>query len=130
MPAESHVDLVRRFIERWNSDDHDGMMELVEEDIDVVTSPRWPMGPWRGRQEFGAGLQEWRAPWERIEITLSQTEVQDDRVAVGARWSGQGGASGVALELAFGVLLQMDGGKIVRMEFFEEPEDAFDAFGR
>jgi ketosteroid isomerase-like protein len=130
MTAESHVELVRRFIERWNADDHDGMIALVDEDIDVVTTPQWPVGPWRGRAEFRAGLQDWRAPWERIEITVARAEGRGDRVGLEGRWYGQGGASGVAIELDFGVLLEVNGGKIVRMEFFEEPEHAFHALGR
>jgi hypothetical protein len=30
MPADSHVELMRRFIERWNADGHDGMIARVE----------------------------------------------------------------------------------------------------
>jgi ketosteroid isomerase-like protein len=78
-----------------------------------------------------AGFLRWIDDWDAMEWTLEPEEFVDagERVVVLARLSARGRASGVSLVRRDGMVWTLRNGKVVRLDYFNNPGDALEAAG-
>ena len=127
---QRNIDIVARIAELWNADDFDGLLELYDEDVEVVTDPGWPEPPVRGKGAFARMSRDWREAWEKIEVDPGAVRaVGPDRVLAEGRWHSRGAASGLSSEMAFGILYTIRDGKVVHQQWFLDPSEARRAAG-
>ena len=128
--SQEHVDKVREFIDAYNRRDFDAAIEDFDPEIEWVMPARQRSDSGRGP---GAAIRFWGEIDETMEeLTLEPQEFIDagDRVATRLRHHGRGKGSGVEIneELYHQVATFRDG-RIVRMEYFAEWDEALDAAG-
>jgi ketosteroid isomerase-like protein len=128
--SQQHVDKVRDFIDAYNRRDFDTAVEDFDPEIE------WVM-PARQRSDSGRGPGAALRFFEEIDETMEELRLEPqefidagDRVATRLRHHGRGKGSGVEIneELYHQVATFRDG-RIVRMEYFAEWDEALDAAG-
>jgi ketosteroid isomerase-like protein len=129
--SRANVELTRDLVEAFNRRDLEAMTESFDPKIEWT-----PGGPaaveravYRGRDEVSDGFA---AAWETWEVfRLEEHGVRDlgDSVLWLGRARLRGGASHVELDQEFAVHLQIDGGKIVRIQGFLAWQEALEAAG-
>jgi ketosteroid isomerase-like protein len=127
------ADLVRTILEAWNRRDMDAItpylhadFEWVEHDAGLESVPVR-----RGASaldEVTAGLDENLADY-RAEV-VDVVEIEAGRAIAVTRESGQGATSGAGFSTEFGYVLTLRDGKVVRIEAYRDPRDAFGAVGQ
>ena len=129
--SEENVELVRRLYERFNARDEEGLMELVAPDARFHFID-W--GPFPQRDY--TGWEETRAFWDDIfsafpNIRMEPTELvsEGDFVVATIENTGQGGGSGISVDMRTGVLAELQHGQLVRLEVFKTRREALEAVG-
>jgi ketosteroid isomerase-like protein len=128
--SEQNLEITRRFVEAFDRDGPDGLIDLLDPEVEYVEDPKFPQaGVYRGRD---AVLRQWREFWASFEDY--HVEVEDrfavgDRVVTICRESGRGAASGVPVNRPTGYVHTFRAGKVVRVEIFLDPADALEAVG-
>jgi ketosteroid isomerase-like protein len=129
--SQENVETFRRSLEAFDRRDKASWLETRDEDYEVVTSNEWPEGDVRGRE----------AAWD-FYVTIADTferrpfsddiEVIDagpDNVVVHQRNDVPGGESGVNVVLDYWIVLSFRDGKIIRDQWFENRDEAFEVAG-
>lgn len=128
--SRENVQKVRGFIEAYNRRDFDAALKDFDPGIEWVL-------PAQQASDSGRGVQQVKQFWERVDETFQDLRLKPqewvdagDRVATRLRHHGTGKSSGVEIdtELYHQVATFRDG-RIVRMEYFEEWEEALEAAG-
>jgi ketosteroid isomerase-like protein len=85
---------------------------------------------YRGLEGFLEGWRDWLAPWASYHLEVEDfIEVGDDMVVTLARVHAKTQRDGVAVEHAPAAVWTFEGGKVVRVEFYLNREEAFEAAG-
>ncbi len=128
--SQENVDKAREFIAAYNRRDFDTAVEDFDPEIE------WVM-PARQRSDSGRGPGAAIRFWEEIDETMEELSLEPqefvdagDRVATRLRHHGRGRGSGAEIdqELYHQVATFRDG-RIVRMEYFAEWDEALAAAG-
>ena len=126
--------VVRRFFEAWARDDLTGMVDLWELDDfiwDLSHFRGWPgQDEFRGFAGFAEFLSEWLDPYEEWSVDLERVlDAGGPKVAAVLHQQGRmkGGSSWV--ELRYGIVYMVKGGKMQRADVYATPEEALEAAG-
>jgi ketosteroid isomerase-like protein len=101
MPTNS--ELLRTAYEAWNRDDCDAWLELLDPDVEIVTSGAFPdFAPtYRGRSGATKFWHQLREPFQEFRIDIEEI-VEEGEVAAGAiRFRAKGADSGVEVDMRF-----------------------------
>jgi ketosteroid isomerase-like protein len=128
--SQENVDKARDFIAAYNRRDFDAAVENFDPEIDWVLPARQRSDSCRGPDEvirFFEGLDE---TFEELRLEPQEFIDAGDRVATRLRHHGRGKESGLEIdeELYHQVATFRDG-RIVRMEYFAEWDEALQAAG-
>ncbi len=83
-----------------------------------------------GREGWIEFMTLWSEDFDEFTVELEEVLAADrDRVVALVRNHGTGKASGAAVEVRFGVIYTLDGGRIVRVHVFREPSHALHVAG-
>jgi ketosteroid isomerase-like protein len=130
METERNLETVDLLTERWNAGDTEGVLEFYDDDIVMVTSPSWPeQRDVVGKDAVRGWMHEWRALWDVSELHSHDVRANGDKVAARGAWESRGRVSGVEGVLPFSMLLTLRDGKVVRVEWFDDHDDALRAAG-
>jgi hypothetical protein len=127
--SEGDVELVREMLELWTSNQRDAAWGRFSTDAVVVPVRDWPDGGSPMSLEQGkALLDRWDdvfgADWpERLEI-LRCEDVGENRVLVDMRMRTEGVGSGIPLDQPLLALYTLQGGEIVRADYFNDVAEA------
>jgi ketosteroid isomerase-like protein len=128
--SQENVDKARDFIAAYNRRDFDAAVENFDPEIDWVLPARQRSDSCRGPDEvirFFEGLDE---TFEELRLEPQEFIDAGDRIATRLRHHGRGKESGLEIdeELYHQVATFRDG-RIVRMEYFAEWDEALQAAG-
>ena len=127
---QRNLEVVTRIGELWNAGDLDGLLELYDDDVEVLTDPGWPEGPTQGKDAFANTTREWRAAWATIDVTPGEVRaIGGDRVLAEGFWDSRGAASGISGRMEFGFLYTLRDGLIVRQQWFLDQSEGRRAAG-
>ena len=127
---QRNVDVINRIGELWNAGDLEGLLDLYDDDVEVLTDPGWPEPSTRGKEAFARTSTDWREAWQKIEVDPGHVRaVGPDRVLAEGEWNSQGAASGIAGNMPFAVLYTLRDGRVVRQQWFLDPAEARRAAG-
>jgi ketosteroid isomerase-like protein len=98
--------------------------EVVVHDHDILDA-----GEYRGHAGYGRWLEDWASAWS--EFTLEPEEFIDagERVIVALRMKATGRGSGVTLERQDALVVELRDGLAVRIDYFNDKEQALEAVG-
>ena len=126
--SQENVEIVRAGFEAWNAGDMDGLRELFDADVIVRPAEGWPeTGPFVGRE---AAMRWYAQLREAFDIdALEQISYTDaaDQVLLKFIWHGMG--RGPEANLEFTGVFTVREGRVVRVEFFWDHQEALEAAG-
>jgi ketosteroid isomerase-like protein len=128
--SQENVELVRQGFIRWNRGDRDFFLDIAAPDIELFSRFGSLTGkPYRGH----AGVREWLAEiqhnFERFELWLDEVrDLGEEVLAIGGIHLRARG-SGVDMRERMGWVIEFRDGRVARMRFYAQPEEALEAVG-
>ncbi len=104
--------------------------DALHKDVEVYDHDILDAGEYRGHAGFGRWLKDWASAWS--EYTLETEEFIDagERVVVFILEKTTGHGSGVALDRHDAMVIAMRKGKIARLDYYNDRDQALKAVGR
>jgi ketosteroid isomerase-like protein len=99
MSEQENLAIARLAMDRWNSGDLDGVLDLY-------------------------AVEQWRSVWESSDMEVESLESYGDRVVASGAWHTRGRVSGLDGRWGFNIVLALRDGKIVLHEWFTDRERA------
>ncbi len=129
MPREN-VEVVRHAFEALVREDWVGLSEVISDECEVHDFDILDADVYRGPD----GLLDWLAHWDRAWETwsprhLTFQEIGDDRVLALFRMVATGRGSGIELNRQDAVAFTVRGGKLSRLEYYNDQQQALEAVG-
>jgi ketosteroid isomerase-like protein len=128
--SQQNVDKVRAFIDAYNRRDFDAAIESFDPEIDFVLPAQQSADSGRGTAHvirFFEGLDE---TFDDVQLLPQEFVDCGDCVATRLRHFAHGKRSGLALDQElYHQVTTFSGGKIVRIEYFDDWHAALDAAG-
>lgn len=129
--SPGNVDVILATISAYNAGNLDGWSESLAPEIEAVPDASFPESrPLRGRdnyrtwtEDLASGLLDPR--WQTKEVL----DLGDDRVLHRGDWGGKGAASGIETYSSITGVFTVHQGKITRVEFYFDHEQARKAAG-
>ena len=135
--SQENVEIVRRNFEALQKglerDDPGAVFESggIADDLEWMVFPSFP-GPqsYRGRDGFIEFMRTWTEDFEDWSIEFERLiDAPDDRVVALVHQWATGKGSGVPVELHFGQVHELEGGRVVRVRNYPDPAEALEAAG-
>jgi ketosteroid isomerase-like protein len=105
-------------------------LETLHADAEIHDFDIPDAGLYRGHDGFLAWLQGWGEGWESWRLDDVEFRASgDDQVIALFRMIAKGGHSGMELERLDAITYRIQGGKIARMEYFNDQRLALEAVG-
>ena len=129
LSVQPNVDIVRQGLERfaktgepsWEILDHE--TEVFDHDIPDARNP------YRGPDGVRDWLSDFGAAWDRYDMEVERLIDAGDRVVSLVRIRAVGAGSGVAVERGDGMVWTFRNGKLARLDYFNDQEEALRAAG-
>ncbi len=124
-------EVIRRWFDAWNRADRDTFASLFDIDAVVITDPSWmEAGPFEGQAAIGKWYEGLRESWEeRNAIVIVELLEVGDNVVARVDWEVRGRSSGIDTILDATCVNRIDGGKIVRQQWYFDHGKALEAAG-
>ena len=102
---------------------------IVDPEVELRPAPELVgRSTYHGADGFVEFVGEWTEDFDEWSIELDRTiEATQDRVVAITRQRGVGKRSGVPIELAHGIIFELDAGRVTRVSIFATPEQALEA---
>ena len=129
--SQDDLDVIRRWLDAWNSADLDTFADVFAGDAEVITDPSWmEAGPFNGRTAVRSWYEGLKESWEgHDEIVLRELFEGGDRVVARLDWKVRGRASGIETSLDATSVNNIEQGKIVRQQWYFDHAQALKAIG-
>jgi ketosteroid isomerase-like protein len=129
--SEEDVDIVRRSLEALNEGDTEGVLGLMDPDVELVTARAVLEGiSYRGHEGFRQFVADMADDWEDYHPSSERfRDLGDGRVLVVGRFHARGKASGMEVDTPAAWVSEVREGKIVHVRFYADEAAALDALG-
>lgn len=128
MGEPPNVALVRRAYDAWNRNDWAELAELYDPDVVAITPEGFmEPGEYRGWPALRQRYRELKSAWEDESIEPEEMLGEGDWVTARVRWHGLGRSSGAPISLEVTNLVQVTAGRITRLEYFWDFQEAVEA---
>jgi ketosteroid isomerase-like protein len=126
-----NADLIRKGYEAWNLRDIDGVVRVLDPDIEWRGYTHIPeSGTLVGRDQVRAWLERFIEAWEELEIELADLIDAGDQIVALVRFRALGKGSGVRVEGGVDAhVWTIRDGKAVAVTLYQGTREALDAFG-
>jgi uncharacterized protein len=129
----SNVDLVRRVFDAAARRDPEAVFALYDPEIEWDTSGTtvgvMGQGQYHGHDGVRSWFREWYGGWQSVEHVCEELIDAGDRVVVLVTDRARGAASGADVELRYAGVWTIQDGKVRRVAWYSEREDALKAAG-
>ena len=126
--SQENVELVREAIERTMVDG-EPPWETLHEEIEVYDHDILDAGEYRGHPGFARWLEDWSAAWSENAVEPEEFLDVGERVVVYILQKTTGHGSGVTLERHDAMVFEVREGRIVRLDYYNNREQALKAVG-
>jgi uncharacterized protein len=129
--SQENVEIVRRLIEAWNSNEQDRVSGLLDPGV-VVDATRRLVNPntYTGMQGMCRMFAERDEVWEEFRMEPDEVLAAGDRVVAIGRWVGKGKGSGIEVQQPVADVFTLHDGRVVRFELgFTDRAEALEAAG-
>jgi ketosteroid isomerase-like protein len=130
--AKSNVEVARELTGAWNRSDWEAMADLFWPDAEAIAPRGWPeAGDSRGWEAVQRQFARLKDSWTDERFELASTEAIDDqRVLQHGHWRGAGRESGIPLDLQIWFISTFRDGKIAKVVYYLDHDEAMRAAGR
>jgi ketosteroid isomerase-like protein len=123
--SEANAALIRRAYDAWNRNDWDELGEIYDGEVVAVTPEGFvEPGEFRGWPALRQRYRELKSAWEDESIDPEEIVGEGDWVTARVRWYGLGKSSGAPISLEVTNLVEIRDGKIARLEYFWDFDEA------
>jgi uncharacterized protein len=129
--SQENVEIVRRLIEAWNSNEPDGAIAIVDPGV-VIDATRRRVNPktYTGRQGMRRMLADTHEVWEEFRMKPDEVRDAGDRVVAIGRWVGKGKDSGIEVQQPVADVFTLHDRRVIRLELgFTDRAEALEAAG-
>jgi ketosteroid isomerase-like protein len=127
--SQENVEMVRSSLDAFARRDKAGWSALCDAEVEAVPVGDWPEKEIRGLDSVWELLLAADEPWEPGAYQATEVSEGPDAVAVRMRRKLRGRASGVEVDYDYWAVFTFRDGKIARVEWFDERNDALEAAG-
>jgi ketosteroid isomerase-like protein len=128
--SQENMDLVAASIEVYNRGDLDALVGSYAPDVEAFPAVFDSPEVLRGFEEFRRWLEEIGTPWAGAQwVSTEVVAIDVDRVLNRAEWGGEGVASGIQIESSITAIFTVRDGRISRVEYFFDHDEALRAAG-
>jgi ketosteroid isomerase-like protein len=103
--------------------------DALDPDVVIYDHDIPDAGDYRGASGFGRWLEDFGAAWSEFSIALEEYLDADPHVVAFFRLDATGAGSGVRVERQDAMVCEMRDGLIVRIDYFNNRDDALSAVG-
>jgi steroid delta-isomerase-like uncharacterized protein len=130
MPQEN-VELVRRAMEAWNSEDMTDLIALSDPEVEFVSIFAGMEGrTYRGYDGLREYFDDMRDTWSEFHRDIEEMiDAGDERVVVDFHLRGKARVSGVPVDEQVTTVFQLRQGRLNRMVVYRDREEALEAAG-
>lgn len=128
--SQENMAVVRRALQAWSRGDLDASRALLDPDVEWRTTGLFPgvALAYHGRDGFTRFWNDFRGPWEEIELVPERVLEQGDRVVMFGRFEARG-REGITVGREFGMIFTIHDGLAVRVEAYPSGEEALKSVG-
>jgi ketosteroid isomerase-like protein len=129
--SQQKVEIVRRFCECWERLDWEGMVELLDPQVEQLGTVGGveERSVRRGPDEMRRGYESSEEMWAEHRVEMQDVIPAGDRVVVFQREYQRGRASGVELVIDTAAIFDVRDGRIVRIQGYMDPAEALSVAG-
>jgi ketosteroid isomerase-like protein len=128
--SQENVDVVRRIYAVWAKEGSPVRSGLLDPNIEWVNPPdAVEHGTHRGLDAFAGAVDAVSDTFEGVGVDIDEILDAGDRVVVLATLRGRGRGSGADVERRQGYVWTLRDGKVIRFQWFNNPDDAMSAAG-
>ena len=127
--SPENIEGLRQALETLARGDRAAWDELCDPNLEVIPVGDWPEGAIQGRDaawDFFVATEE---PWEPGSYEMVEVFDKDDYVVARLQRDMRGKSSGVEVQYDYWLVVTSRNGKALRLEWFEERDDALEAAG-
>jgi ketosteroid isomerase-like protein len=122
---EDEIDAVRASYDALNHGDIDATVDALAPDVEWHESPALPdAGVYRGREAVRAFLEHFLESWQEFHQEIEEVIVEGDRVALMIHLTARGRGSGAEVDAHYAHLWTVRDAKGVRVDAYDDREDA------
>jgi ketosteroid isomerase-like protein len=104
--------------------------DLLDERVEVHDHDVMDAGEYRGHAGFGSWLENWDAAWSDFSMQPEEFLDGDQRIVSVFRMTATGRGSGVEVQRQDAIVWSVRDGKIVRLDYYNNREQALGSVGR
>jgi ketosteroid isomerase-like protein len=131
--SQENVEIVRTAWDAWLRRDLDTLLASYihpEVVFDMTHFRDWPDRMYRGREGFARFLAEWLETWEPFDDGVDEVLAAPDGRVVVLTWQrGTGRRSGLPMGFEWAQITTVHGGKITRLDGYDDRSKALEAAG-
>ncbi|HVE68211.1 MAG TPA: nuclear transport factor 2 family protein [Solirubrobacteraceae bacterium] len=126
--SRENVEIVRRINEQLLATG-ELALDLMHEDIEVLDYDAPDQDEYRGHAGVAQWLEDWGAAWDTWSYEPERYIDAGDVVVLFTRTKAKGLASGIELDREEGLIYKLHDGKIARIEYYNDRDQALEAAG-
>jgi ketosteroid isomerase-like protein len=126
--GHDNVEIVRGSIEHFMATG-EPQWSVVDDDIEVYDHDIPDAGEYRGHAGYRRWLEDWAGAWSEFALVPEDFIGAGERVLVVLRLKARGRSSGVAVEREDAMLVLLRAGMAVRLDYFNNKQQAFEQAG-
>jgi ketosteroid isomerase-like protein len=129
--VQATIELLRGGIEAFNRRDIDGALAPLDPEVELVPLKAvLDGGSYHGHEGMRRLLDDMREDWERFSLEVDEFRpVGTDRLLVLGRVIARGRTSGVDVDYEAAWLCHLHAGRVIRMQFYSDRNEAIAAAG-
>ena len=126
--TRDNAEIVRRGFEAWNRSDDQALPTYFSSDVEIDASDR-VLNPavYRGLEGARRFRSEISETWGEFRVEIEELRASGDRVVAFVRVSGQGRASGAAVDARSAWLARVAEGKVTHLRLYRDRSEALAA---
>jgi ketosteroid isomerase-like protein len=128
--SEQNLKLVRALFEAVDDGDLRAAGDFMHPDFEMSQLPLHPeAGTYRGQRAARESIDAWTGTFEDFRWEAEEFIAAGDRIVVVVREVGRARGADVALDHRYGALFTIRDGRIARLQWFDDKDQALDAAG-
>ena len=128
--SQENVEIARDLFEHWSVGAYEPLIETADPGVEIFSRFASLGGePYKGPEGVRRWIAEIQASFDRFEVRPKDFRDLGDRVLALGTIGLQGKASHIEIEQPMGWLLELRGGKLMRMFFYSSHAEALQAVG-
>jgi ketosteroid isomerase-like protein len=125
MGEEANLELVRRAYDAWNRNDWEELGEIYDPDVVAITPEGFlESAEFRGWPALKERYRDLKEAWKGEQIEVEEIVAEGDQVVARVRWFGVGLSSDAPISLQVTNLVECQGGRIARLEYYWDFQEA------